>query len=92
MRVERIAIMTANEKTIWAAVFAKELNLRNPPPYCCGPTPEAKEAWIEWEQIQVHRAVENAAFAVLHLRQERAAVAEGWDDEVSLFLDQMLKR
>lgn len=59
--------MTNGEKMVWAAVFAREMEvLHNPPPYVVMDQDRTK--WEEWEQEQACSAAEIACAAVDHLR------------------------
>jgi hypothetical protein len=59
--------MTSGEKMVWAAVFAREMEvLKNPPPYIsAGPVMQ----WKEWECNQACAACETAWVAVERLRE-----------------------
>lgn len=74
---KKVHILTDPEKMIWAAVFARESDLHNPPSRCCKPTEEAREAWAKWEKERIHMAAEIASTAVEHLREQREALVDG---------------
>jgi len=84
--------MNINERMIWAAVFAKERDLHNPPRHVIGPGPDKAKEWIEWERGQIHCAVEIAGGAITQLREELESIKEGFfdDSDVYLFLAEML--
>lgn len=69
-------VMTLNERLIWAAVFAREFDLRNPPRGVV--LPGRSDKWKEWEAAKVHQAMEAACNAVVHARIERGPFIEGW--------------
>lgn len=73
--------MTANERLVWAAVFAKELNLHNLPSIGV----QDGDAWAEWERGQVSMAAECATGAVMRLRQTVPAVVDGFGLESAVF-------
>lgn len=76
---KKIHQMSEGEKVIWAAVFAREFDLHDPPKRCLvGLDEETDKAWAEWEQGQCHSAAEVASAAVMHLREQREAIEEGW--------------
>jgi len=66
--------LSEGEKTIWAAVFAREFDL--PRLRCARPAPSAA-ASAEWEASHCHSAAEVASAAVMHLREQREAIEEG---------------
>ncbi len=66
--------MTEGEKLVWAAVFARESSLRDPPPNVLTP---GGNAWRAWEEDQIATAVEIAGGAVDYMREIQARVAEG---------------
>lgn len=68
--------MTDGEKMVWAAVFAKELNLHNPPSRCLVGKDADKE-WTKWEAAQVQSAIESAGYAIEHLREAEPGVYGG---------------
>ena len=80
--------MSHGEQLVWAAVFAKEFNLKNPPPH----TANDREAWGQWEEGQVSSAIEIASCAVGYLRESGARIEEGFgaDSDVYLRLLQVL--
>jgi hypothetical protein len=74
---KKIHKMTEGEKVVWAAVFAREFDLHNPPRQCLGASRETDQLWREWEQSKCHSAAEVASAAVMHLREQREAIEEG---------------
>jgi len=75
---------------VWAAVFARELDLHNPPRHVL--QPGAEEKWGEWEANQAVSAAEVACGAVQHLRELPIRVVEGFggDSDVYEMLKEML--
>lgn len=71
--------LTENEKLIWAAVFAKNFSLSNPPSHVVNPN--ADDEWRKWEANQTLEAIEEAASSITHLRSAREALQEGWGDD-----------
>lgn len=69
-------ILNDGEKLVWAAVFAKYHDLRNPPPGMA--TPSNDEQWKKWEQGQIASAVEHAYSAVVYLRKAHGYIEEGF--------------
>jgi hypothetical protein len=68
--------MTDGEKMVWAAVFAKELNLRDPPSWCLVGEDSDNE-WVKWEASQTQQAIEAAGYAIAHLREAEPGVYSG---------------
>jgi hypothetical protein len=65
---------------VWAAVFAKEFNISNPPSRCIiGPDAEAE--WEVWESTQTQSAIENATGAVERLRASLPDTKHGWGED-----------
>jgi len=83
--------MTQGERLVWAAAYAKEFDLRNPPRECCLPKNDAM--WREWEESQVHQAIELACCAVAYMRRVRGDIQNGYgkDSDVAQMLDDILE-
>ena len=76
--------MSQGEKLIWAAVFARECSLHNPPPHVLRPGKE--QAWEDWELDQFVTAAEIAGGAIEYLREKvPARVLEGFGQESSTY-------
>ena len=75
---------------VWAAVFAREFNLHNPPSHVLRPGNQDK--WAEWEQTQAASAAEVACGAVQHLRELPPRIVEGFggDSDVYELLQEMM--
>jgi hypothetical protein len=71
--------MTTGEKAVWAAVFAKRLDL-SPPPGMAAPLRAAELR--EWERDQVVSAIESACYAVIYLRDARDEIHEDYGPDV----------
>lgn len=85
-----IHVMTDPEKMIWAAVYAREFNLRNPPSHCLSGE-GSDERWAEWEANKCHQAAEVASAAVEHLREQRESIQEGHKGfATATFVNQMV--
>lgn len=69
--------MTDGEKMVWAAVFAKNLDLRNPPSHCVVGENADKEL-TRWESAQVQSSIEAAGYAVQHLREAEPGVYDDY--------------
>lgn len=80
--------MSPGEKLVWAAVFAKEYDISNPPRGMS----ENPKLWEQWENAATQAAIECAATAVNRLRGALPSIAERFgDDEVTFFLEQMIQ-
>jgi len=85
----KVKPMTAAEQMVWAAVFAKEYDIHNPPSSAIADD----DKWKEWELSQLTSAAECAGGAVSALRGAQEAIREGWDGfDVADFAAQMVKR
>ena len=71
--------MTDGEKMIYAAVFAKEANLRNPPGGMC--RPGNGDEWRRWEADQIASAAEYASTMVEYYRIAGARIIDGWGED-----------
>ena len=71
-----MAPMTASERMVWAAVFARKLD------YSHGP--------LEWKRRQVAIAAGSAGSAVRMLREAQGEISKRLDEETAAFAAQMV--
>ena len=77
---KKVHILTDPEKMIWAAVYAREFDLSEPPSRCLiGADKDTGKEWAEWEAEKCRQAAEVASAAVMNLREQRESIVEDWE-------------
>jgi hypothetical protein len=75
--------LTPGERMVWAAVYAKERDIRNPPRDLN--YPKNVEALREWERGQAYHAIESACYAVQAMREAADHMKNGFGEDSDVY-------